>query len=106
MNCRQDEIVLVEKRCACLIARRIWGIKRKFGQEPFPARVCRGDLRQLEQVGLAKCRFRGCAQDAADTSDGPDQAPPANPQCFVATFQSLLQNRASVRPRLREAQRY
>src|SRR5271155_48665 len=56
MDCGKDEVILVKKRCAGVIARRVRWIKRKFGQEPLPARGRRSNLRKLKQVGFAEYR--------------------------------------------------
>src|SRR5438105_15675279 len=47
-NC--PEVVLVEQRNACLVARRVRRIQCEFGQEAFARRISGGDLLELDQV--------------------------------------------------------
>src|SRR3984893_17292936 len=52
MDRRENQIVLVEQRHACLVARRVRRIERKFGQETFPGGIATRDLLELDQIGL------------------------------------------------------
>ena len=52
MDRREDQIVLVEQRHACLVVRRVRRIERKFGQERLPGRITVLDLLELDQIGV------------------------------------------------------
>src|SRR6202023_125810 len=52
MDRREDQIILVEQRHACLVTRRIRRIERKFGQETLPRRIATRDLLELDQIGV------------------------------------------------------
>src|SRR5271170_4618263 len=58
MNCRKVQIVLVQDWHSCLITRRIRRVERQLSQKARPRRIARGDLFELQQVGLANgCIF-------------------------------------------------
>src|ERR1700730_17476192 len=52
MDRREDQIILVEPRHACLVARRVRRIERKFGQETLPGGITVCDLLELDQIGV------------------------------------------------------
>ena len=54
---REDQIVLIEQRHAGLVARGVGRIERQLGQEALARGIARGDLLELEQVGLARRRI-------------------------------------------------
>ncbi len=56
MDGRQDEVVLVEDGRPGLVAGRIRRVERQLGQEAFARRIARGDLLELQQVGLPRRR--------------------------------------------------
>ena len=51
---REDKVVLVEQRIAGAIAGGVRRIERQLGQEPLAAGIGRGDLHELQQIGLAQ----------------------------------------------------
>jgi hypothetical protein len=57
MDRGQDQIILVAKRHARLIARGVRGVEGQFGEEALPRRVARRDLFELKQVGQARRRI-------------------------------------------------
>ena len=57
MNRREDQIVLIQHRHPCLIARGIRRVERQLGQEARPRRIACGNLLELQQVGLANGRI-------------------------------------------------
>ena len=63
MNGREDQIILVEQRIAGPVAGRIRRIERQLGQKSLAARIGRGDLDELQQIGLAQ---HGIVVDAVE----------------------------------------
>lgn len=53
MDCREDQVVLVEQGNTGLVARGVGGIERQFGEEALAARITASDLLELDKVGLA-----------------------------------------------------
>ncbi len=53
MDGGEDEVVLVEHRHARFVTGGVGRIQRELGEEALAARIGRGDLRQLRQIGLA-----------------------------------------------------
>ena len=54
MDRREDQIILVEKRRAGLVAGRVRRVERQFGEEALARRIARGDLFELQQIGSAR----------------------------------------------------
>src|SRR4249920_1364500 len=56
MDCREDEIVLVEQRRSRLVAGRAGWVERELGQEALAVRVSRRDHGELGEIGLTNRR--------------------------------------------------
>ena len=50
----KDQVVLIEQRLAGPVAGGVRRIERQLGQEPLAARIGRGDLHKLEEIGFAQ----------------------------------------------------
>jgi hypothetical protein len=57
MNRREDQIVLIQHRHPCLIARGIRRVERQLGQEASPRWITCGNFLEPQQVGLANGRI-------------------------------------------------
>jgi len=72
MDRRKEQIILVEQRHACLVARRVRRIEREFGQETLPGRITVRDLLELDQIGVT---CPGILVDAVEMRFVPEARP-------------------------------
>ena len=63
MNGRKDEIVFVKERLARAVTCRVRRIEREFGEKTLAARIGRGDLHELQEIGLP---HHGIVMDAIE----------------------------------------
>ena len=72
MDRRKDQVILVEQRHACLVARRVQRIEREFGQETLPGTITVRDLLELDQIGVT---CPGILVDAVEMRFMPEARP-------------------------------
>ena len=57
MNCREDQVILIQHRHPGLIACGVRRVERALGQKARPRRIACGNVLELQQVGLANGRI-------------------------------------------------
>src|SRR3954449_1651204 len=57
MDCREDQVILVEERNSRLLAGRVRWIQRELGEKTFARWITACDLFELEKVGTAHYRI-------------------------------------------------